>query len=59
MAWGTFTLQHIVTLLLSVVVIVGLHFLLRNRAPRVQTAVLFVLSLAGFRLSQGGYLADT
>ena len=47
MAWGTFTLQHIVTLLFSVAVIVGLHFLLRNRAPRVQTAVLFVLSLAG------------
>lgn len=48
MAWGTFTPQHIATLLLSIAVIVGLHFLLRHRTTRVQTAVLFVLSLAGF-----------
>lgn len=48
MPWGTFTPQHIATLLLSIAVIVGLHFLLRHRTTRVQTAVLFVLSLAGF-----------
>ena len=48
MPWGTFTPQHIATLLLSIAVIVGLHFLLRICSQRVQTAVLFVLSLAGF-----------
>lgn len=47
MPWGTFTPQHTVTLLLSVAMIVGLHFFLRGRAPRMQTAVLFVLSFAG------------
>lgn len=47
MPWGTFTPQHIVTLLLSVSLIVGLHYFLRHRTPRVQTAVLFVLSFAG------------
>ena len=47
MPWGTFTPQHIATLLLSIAVIVGLHFLLRHRTPRVQTAVLFMLSFAG------------
>jgi uncharacterized membrane protein YwaF len=47
MPWGTFTPQHIATLLLSVAVIVGLHFFLRSRTERVQTAVLFVLSFAG------------
>ena len=47
MPWGTFTPQHIATLLLSVAVIVGLHFLLRKCSPKTQTATLFVLSFAG------------
>lgn len=47
MPWGTFTLQHIATLFLSVAVIVGLHFLLRICSPKAQTAILFVLSFAG------------
>ena len=47
MPWGTFTPQHIATLLLSIAVIVGLHFLLRKCAPKTQTVTLFVLSFAG------------
>ena len=47
MPWGTFTPQHIATLLLSIAVILGLHFLLRKCAPKTQTAILFVLSFAG------------
>ena len=47
MPWGTFTPQHIATLLISAALIVGIHFLLRGRTPRVQTAVLFVLSFGG------------
>ena len=47
MPWGTFTPQHIATLFLSVAVIVGLHFLLRICSPKIQTAILFVLSFAG------------
>ena len=47
MAWGTFTPQHIATLLLSIAVIVGLHFILRTCSPKAQTATLFVLSFAG------------
>ncbi len=47
MPWGTFTLPHIATLLLSIAVIVGLHFLLRKLPQKQQTAILFVLSFAG------------
>ena len=45
--WGTFTPQHIATLLLSAAMIVGLHFLLRKLPQKQQTAILFVLSFAG------------
>ena len=45
--WGTFTPQHIATLLLSAALIVGLHFLLRKLPQKQQTAILFVLSFAG------------
>ena len=40
MAWGTFTPQHIATLLLSVAVIAGLHFLLRICSPKAQRGIL-------------------
>ena len=45
--WGTFTPTHIVSLVVSVLIAVGLHFLLRNKSERVQTWVLFVLSIYG------------
>lgn len=47
MKWGFFTLQHILTLVLAAVMITGLYFALRNKCQKVQTAVLFPLSLSG------------
>ena len=47
MLWGTFTAPHIVSLLCSVGLTVGLHFLLRHLSDKRKIAVLFVLSFAG------------
>ena len=47
MPWGFFTPTHIVSLVLVGVFVVGMHFLLRNRSEKVQTAVLGVLSCWG------------
>lgn len=47
MVWGTFTLTHIISLLLGVGIIIGLYFLLRKRSQKTQTIVLGVLSFAG------------
>lgn len=47
MVWGTFTLTHIITLIVGILIIVGLYFLLRNKNPKIQQITLFVLSLSG------------
>ena len=47
MVWGTFTIPHIVSLLLGVAIIVGLYFILKNRTEKTQVIVLGVLSFAG------------
>ncbi|MBO5317202.1 MAG: YwaF family protein [Oscillospiraceae bacterium] len=47
MTWGFFTVTHIVTLLLAVATIFILHYALRGRSHKTQTAVLFPLSLLG------------
>ncbi len=43
--WGSFTPVHICSLMLSLCMIVGLYFLLRNKNEKIQRKVLFVLSL--------------
>ncbi len=47
MLWGTFTLTHIITLLLAIGINVGLYFILKNRKEKTQRLVLFLLSLTG------------
>lgn len=48
MAWGTFTPTHIITLIISAMVIFALHHILKKHPEKVQRIVLFVLSLSGF-----------
>lgn len=47
MKWGFFTPTHILTLVLAAVTLTALYYGLRNRSAKIQTAVLFVLSLSG------------
>ena len=47
MKWGTFSLLHILTMLLAAVIIGGLYFLLRKRSRKLQTGVLGALSFLG------------
>ena len=47
MTWGFFTVTHIVTLLLAVCAIVGMHYLLKGKSKKTQTVVLGVLSFLG------------
>jgi len=47
MLWGFFGAVHIVSLLISAGMIVGLYFLLRNRTDRTKVLVLGFLSFAG------------
>lgn len=47
MLWGSFGVVHIISLIAAAALIVGLHFLLKGRSQRVQTAVLGVLSFSG------------
>lgn len=47
MQWGFMTPAHIATLAAAALMILGLYFALRNRAKKVQTAVLAALSLWG------------
>ena len=47
MKWGFMTPQHIQTLVLAAVMILALYYGLKNRSQKVQTAVLFPLSLSG------------
>lgn len=47
MQWGSFTPQHIISLIISLAIAFGLHFILRNKKEKTQTIVLFCLSLIG------------
>lgn len=47
MKWGFFTPAHILTLVLAAVMVTGLYYGLKNKSQKVQTAVLFPLSLSG------------
>ena len=47
MIWGSYGIVHIATLVLSVAIIVGLYFILKNRSEKTQTLVLFILSFSG------------
>ena len=47
MPWGTFTATHIISLVISGIVIVALHYILKNFSEKIQRIVLFILSLSG------------
>lgn len=47
MQWGFFSITHIVTLLLVPVLALVMHYGLKRVSPKIQTAVLFCLSLLG------------
>ena len=47
MAWGTFGAAHIISLILAVVLNVGVYYILKKPSPKVQVAVLGILSLWG------------
>ena len=47
MAWGFFTVSHIISLVFTVAAVFILHFALKGRSTKTQTLVLFSLSLWG------------
>lgn len=47
MIWGTFSLTHIITMVLAAAMLTGLYFALRNASQKVQTGVLGALSFLG------------
>ena len=47
MTWGTFSIAHIISLLLGAGITVGLYFALKHRSKKTQTIVLGILSFAG------------
>ena len=47
MKWGFFTPTHILTLVLAAAMLVALYYGLRNKSQKIQTMVLFPLSLSG------------
>lgn len=47
MIWGTFTLNHILSLNVGILIIVGLYFFLKNKSDKFKINVLFSLSLIG------------
>ncbi|MEG1711294.1 MAG: YwaF family protein [Clostridia bacterium] len=47
MIWGTFSITHIISILLVGGVIVGLYYLLKLFSPKVQDIIMFILSLSG------------
>ncbi len=47
MTWGTFTLQHILSLAAIITFAVSLHFILKRLSARAKTCVLFAVSLIG------------
>ena len=47
MLWGSYGLVHIITLIISACMILGIYFILRNRSEKTKITVLFILSLSG------------
>lgn len=47
MKWGFFTPAHLATLMLAAVIITALYYGLKNKSEKIQTVVLFPLSLSG------------
>lgn len=47
MLWGSFGVVHLLSLVLSAGIIVGLYFALRNQSEKVQTCVLGICSFSG------------
>jgi len=47
MLWGSYGLVHIITLIISACMILGIYFILRNRSEKTKVVVLFILSLSG------------
>lgn len=47
MLWGSYGLVHIITLIISACMILGIYFILRNRSEKTKIIVLFILSLSG------------
>ena len=47
MAWGTFGIVHIASLLLATAAMVGLYYILRTCSQKLQTIILGILSFAG------------
>lgn len=47
MLWGSYGLVHIITLIISACMILGIYFILRNRSEKTKVLVLFILSLSG------------
>ena len=47
MVWGTFTLTHLLSLVLGAAITIGLYFALKHRTKKTQIIVLGILSFAG------------
>ena len=47
MIWGNFSINHIISLVVSLIIIAGLYFILRNKKEKTQIITLFILSLSG------------
>jgi hypothetical protein len=47
MVWGTFTLQHMLSLISIIFLTAALHFILKNADTKIKQIVLFSVSLAG------------
>ena len=47
MVWGTFTVNHFVSLFISIIINIALFFILKNRSIKTKKIVLFILSLSG------------
>ena len=47
MLWGFFTLTHIITLIIAMLIIIGLYFLLKRMPEKLQIVILGILSFSG------------
>ena len=47
MVWGSFGITHIVTLVISVLLIIGIYLFLKNKEEKIQISVLGILSFSG------------
>ena len=47
MVWGSFGITHIVTLVISALLIIGIYLFLKNKEEKIQITVLGILSFSG------------